>query len=144
MENGKWKFRQFKFETQPHSHIATQPQQLCGYVALWLCSCVAMLLLCGYVAKWLCGPPYTSKFRLPSLHQTVGPIGAQWSPLGARDGHLYAKCYKLWISQKLRRIILLHIGMVIFDLTFPKSEHSSCSCFSDLVDMTMTLQTHYA
>ena len=66
--------------TQPRSHIATQPyrhiatqlhsrratsphshkgfhrwgaMQLCGYVATWLCSHVA-LQPCGYVALWLC------------------------------------------------------------------------------------------
>ena len=42
------------------------------------------------------------------------------------------------IARKLRRIILLHIGSVTVNFHFPKTEKSSFSCISDLVDMSMT------
>ena len=51
--------------------------------------------------------------------------------------------FKKRVAQKLRRIILLHYGLVTFRFRFGKIEKSSLSWFSDLADATMTSQTDY-
>ena len=47
------------------------------------------------------------------------------------------------VAQSLRRIILLHFGLVTFRIHFGKTRKPSFLWFSDLADVTMTPQTNY-
>ena len=87
--------------------------------------------LCGYVAKWSPYRAYPSTYRLPPMHPTT--------LLG--DTRLF--CFFL-VAQKRRRTILLHWELVTFNLHFPKSEKSSFSWFSDLVEIFMTPRNPYS
>ena len=47
------------------------------------------------------------------------------------------------LAQKLRRIILPHLGLVALRVQFRKTKKTSCSWISNLADATMTPQTNY-
>ena len=93
--------------------------------------------LCGYVAKW---SPCPSAFRLPPLHPTtfLGDSGTSVEWPWVRGGH-FTVHFKLWTAQKLlRRIILLHFGLVTFRFHFGKTRQVFILGILWLLDVTMT------
>ena len=61
---------------------------------------------------------------------------------GGFGGVIFIVIFEKRLAQQLRRIILLHFGLVSFRIHFGKTENLSFSWFSDLVDMSMTANTN--
>ena len=77
------------------------------------------------------------KGRIPTGNP--GKLG-QNSDLGS-GGIFFVNCKK-GVAQELRRIILLHFGLVTFRLHFGKPDKSYFSWLSDLAGVTMTPKTN--